>query len=142
VSAARPREVLAATAAVTGALTAGIGQPLLDLYGKNPTIFVAAFQPAGRVVLFALLVVLVPPGAWLAVALLARLRRELLALWRVVGLGVGYGLAALVICVRLGLPDVVTVAGALAAATLLTVLFLPALYAAWFRVKVPQVTEK
>jgi multidrug efflux pump len=28
--------------------------------------------------------------------------------------------------------------GGLAVATLLTVLFLPALYAAWFRVKVPQ----
>jgi hypothetical protein len=120
--AARPRDVLAALAAVSGALTAGVGQPLLDLYGKNPTMFVAAFQPSGRVVLFALLVVLVPPGAWLAVALIARTRRELLALWRVVGLGVGYALAALVICVRLGLPDIATVAGALGAATLLTLL--------------------
>lgn len=120
--AARGRELLTALAAVTGALTAGIGQPLLDLYGKNPTMFVAAYQPAGRVVLFALVTVLGPPAAWFAVALLARTRRRLLALWRVLGLAVGYVLAALVVCVRLGLPDVATVASALVAATLLSVL--------------------
>ncbi len=36
-------------------------------------------------------------------------------------------------------PMAVAIMGGLAVATLLTVLFLPALYAAWFRVKVPQV---
>ena len=35
-------------------------------------------------------------------------------------------------------PMAVAIMGGLAVATLLTVLFLPALYAAWFRVKVPQ----
>jgi multidrug efflux pump len=39
-------------------------------------------------------------------------------------------------------PMAVAIMGGLAVATLLTVLFLPALYAAWFRVKVPQTTEK
>ena len=35
-------------------------------------------------------------------------------------------------------PMAVAIMGGLAVATLLTVLFLPALYAAWFRIKVPQ----
>ena len=35
-------------------------------------------------------------------------------------------------------PMAVAIMGGLAVATLLTVLFLPALYAAWFRVKIPQ----
>ncbi len=39
-------------------------------------------------------------------------------------------------------PMAVAIMGGLAVATLLTVLFLPALYAAWFRVKVPQTIEK
>jgi len=35
-------------------------------------------------------------------------------------------------------PMAVAIMGGLAVATILTVLFLPALYAAWFKVKVPQ----
>ncbi len=38
-------------------------------------------------------------------------------------------------------PMAVAIMGGLAVATLLTVLFLPALYAAWFRVKVPEVSK-
>jgi multidrug efflux pump len=37
-------------------------------------------------------------------------------------------------------PMAVAIMGGLAVATLLTVLFLPALYAAWFRVKMPNPT--
>ena len=37
-------------------------------------------------------------------------------------------------------PMAVAIMGGLAVATILTVLFLPALYAAWFKVKVPQRT--
>jgi multidrug efflux pump len=35
-------------------------------------------------------------------------------------------------------PMAVAIMGGLAVATVLTVLFLPALYAAWFKIKVPQ----
>jgi multidrug efflux pump len=38
-------------------------------------------------------------------------------------------------------PMAVAIMGGLAVATLLTVLFLPALYAAWFKIKMPQVIE-
>jgi multidrug efflux pump len=38
-------------------------------------------------------------------------------------------------------PMAVAIMGGLAVATLLTVLFLPALYAAWFRVKIPQTAQ-
>lgn len=39
-------------------------------------------------------------------------------------------------------PMAVAIMGGLAVATLLTVLFLPALYAAWFRVKMPEALDE
>ena len=42
-------------------MTAGVAAPLLDLYGKNPGVFVANRSTPGQIVLFALLVTFLPP---------------------------------------------------------------------------------
>ncbi|HEX6145681.1 MAG TPA: sulfatase-like hydrolase/transferase [Acidimicrobiia bacterium] len=46
---------------VFGLMTAGVAAPLLDLYGRNPGVFVANRSTPGQIVLFALMVTLVPP---------------------------------------------------------------------------------
>jgi Sulfatase len=44
-----------------------VAQPLLDLFGKNPEFFVAGNYSRGQIVIFALLIVLVPPLVGIAV---------------------------------------------------------------------------
>jgi hypothetical protein len=46
---------------VLGLMTAGIAAPLLDLYGKNPGVFVANRSTPMQIVLFALMVTFLPP---------------------------------------------------------------------------------
>jgi hypothetical protein len=46
---------------VFGLMTAGIAAPLLDLYGRNPGVFVANRSTPVQIVLFALLVTFLPP---------------------------------------------------------------------------------
>lgn len=57
----RWRDALADTAVVVGLWGLAVAQPLLDLYGRNGELFVAAGTPAGGIVAFAVTVTLVPP---------------------------------------------------------------------------------
>ena len=54
---------------VFGLMTAGVAAPLLDLYGKNPAVFVANRSTPGQIILFGLLVTFLP--ALIAVVILA-----------------------------------------------------------------------
>lgn len=55
------RRLLRRWLVVFGLLTAGIAAPVLDLYGRNPAVFVANRSTPGQIVLFGLLVTFVPP---------------------------------------------------------------------------------
>jgi hypothetical protein len=46
---------------VFGLMTAGIAAPVLDLYGRNPAVFVANRSTPAQIVIFGLLVTFVPP---------------------------------------------------------------------------------
>lgn len=62
-SRARWGEVLGDGAVVLGLWGLAVAQPLLDLYGRNGELFVAAHEPGGAIVAFAVVVTLVPPLA-------------------------------------------------------------------------------
>lgn len=49
---------------LVGLAAAGVAQPVLDLYGRNPEVFVANRSTAGQIVVFGLLVVLGVPAVW------------------------------------------------------------------------------
>lgn len=58
---ATTRVVLGDAAVVVGLWGLAVAQPLLDLYGRNGELFVAAGTPGGGIVAFAVTVTLVPP---------------------------------------------------------------------------------
>lgn len=97
-----------------------VTQPLLDLFGRNPTFFVAGHYGTGQIVCFAVLVAVVPAAVVLVPSVLARLLHPRLA-WVLHGLGVAAlaALFGLVLCRTLHLDAaalVVPVAVALGAA--------------------------
>ncbi|MGH8914591.1 MAG: sulfatase-like hydrolase/transferase, partial [Acidimicrobiia bacterium] len=55
---------------IFGLLTAGVAAPILDLYGKNPSVFVANRSSPGQIVLFAILVTFAIPLVALVVLML------------------------------------------------------------------------
>ena len=58
---ATTRVVLGDAAVVVGLWGLAVAQPLLDLYGRNGELFVAAGTPGGGIVAFAVTITLVPP---------------------------------------------------------------------------------
>ncbi|HEU4915348.1 MAG TPA: sulfatase-like hydrolase/transferase [Acidimicrobiia bacterium] len=55
------RRLIRRSLVVFGLMTAGIAAPVLDLYGRNPAVFVANRSTPTQIVIFALLVTFVPP---------------------------------------------------------------------------------
>jgi hypothetical protein len=83
----------------------GIAQPLLDLYGSNPEVFIANRSSTAQIVGFALVVSLVPPLLALAVVAIARAIDERAgAIAMTVALAIGAFLAASAVLRQL-LPD-------------------------------------
>jgi hypothetical protein len=117
------REVGLSASAVLGAWTAAVSQPLLDLYGKNVTLFTAAKLDPWRIVAFSAVIALAAPLAWLAVALALRRAPRLFRGWRALSIGVGAALVALVFLNARGVRGAVLVPSAVALAILGAVLF-------------------
>jgi hypothetical protein len=55
------RRLIRRSLVVFGLMTAGIAAPVLDLYGRNPAVFVANRTTPAQIVIFGLLVTFVPP---------------------------------------------------------------------------------
>jgi hypothetical protein len=76
-----------------------VTQPLLDLFGRNPTFFVAGHYETGQIVAFAVIVALVPGVVVFAVTTLPGLAfRRLADVWHTVGVALLAGLFGLVLC--------------------------------------------
>lgn len=113
----RPWRRLATDAAVlVGLAGLAVTQPVLDLFGRNPTFFVAGNYGRRRTVLFALVVALVPATVvWLATTLAGLAGRRARVVAHGVGVALFAGLFGLVVCRTLGV-DAEAVALVLAAA--------------------------
>ncbi len=115
-----PREIGTSLAGIAAAWAAGVAQPLLDLYGKNATLFSAAKLDATRTVEFALLVALGGPAIWLVIALALARFRGLFRVWRAVPIGTGAAAALLIVArqhdvsARLSAPVGLAIVGAIA----------------------------
>jgi len=113
------RHLAVDAAVLSGLAGVAITQPVLDLFGNNPTFFVAGAYGRGQIVAFALVVAFVPAVVVFALTGLPRLasaRAGTVAH----GLGVAFfaGLVGLVVCSSAGIDGVWTallVAGAMAA---------------------------
>ena len=55
------RRLIRRSLVVFGLMTAGIAAPVLDLYGRNPAVFVANRSTPMQIVIFGLLVTFIPP---------------------------------------------------------------------------------
>jgi hypothetical protein len=103
-----------------------ITQPLLDLFGNNPTFFVAGNYGRRKIVLFALVVALVPAAVvFVATAVVGLAGRRAAAIAHGVGVALFAGLFGLVVCRTLGI-DAVLAALGIALALGLGVAFLEA----------------
>lgn len=84
---AAPARLGVDAAVLFGVSGIAVTQPVLDLFGRNPTFFVAGHYTTRQIVLFAILVAVVPAIVLFVPALLARLLHPRLARW-LHGLGV------------------------------------------------------
>ncbi len=111
----RPRRRLVGDAAVlVGLAGVAITQPVLDLFGNNPTFFVAGNYGRRQIVMFVLVVALVPAAIVFALTAPARLAgRTAGAVAHAVGVGLFTALFGLVLCQTLGI-DAAVLAFALA----------------------------
>jgi hypothetical protein len=55
------RRLIRRSLVVFGLMTAGVAAPVLDLYGRNPAVFVANRSTSAQIVIFGLLVTFIPP---------------------------------------------------------------------------------
>ncbi len=105
---ARSRHRWAVDAAVIFGLAGlAVTQPLLDLFGRNPTFFVAGNYGRRQVVAFAVVIAVVPAlVVFLATALPGLISRRVAAVAHGVGVAFLAGLLGLVLCRSLGLDPV------------------------------------
>jgi hypothetical protein len=75
----------------------GVAQPILDLYGKNATVFTAAKLGRGAIIEFALLVAFAAPLAWVVVSVTLRRAPRAFRAWTALPVGAGVAGAWLVV---------------------------------------------
>jgi hypothetical protein len=114
------RETIASIAVITALYTAGVAQPVLDLYGGNPELFAAAKLTDRQILEFTVVVALVCPLGWAAVALVLRRWSPAFRAWRVAGVLVGATTVAALLLARIDPPTAVWGAGAVAGAVAVT----------------------
>lgn len=107
------RSLLTDAAVVFGLAGVAVTQPVLDLFGANPTFFVAGRYSDGQIVAFALLVALVPGLAVLAAtAPFARLGRRAGAVAHGLAVAALAAVFALAVCRTVGVDGLAVAGGA------------------------------
>lgn len=107
------RDLAVEAAVLFGLAGVAVTQPMFDLFGNNPTFFVAGNYGRRTIVLFALAIVLVPPLTVFVVSALVGLAgRRAGAIAHGVGVGLLAGIFGLVVFRTLGIDAVVLALGA------------------------------